>query len=164
MDESSGYSVTIDEAFEFALDRLGYKKLKQEQEKVLRAFVSGKDVFAALPTGYGKSLCFALLPHIFDRLRSKSGSIVICISPLTSLMMDQREKFSRVGLEAEFVGEAQQDPSVVARVRDGRVQLLYISPESLLTNLEWREMLQSEVYRENLVAFVIDEAHCVKQW
>ena len=36
-----------------------------------------------------------------------------------------------------------------------------ISPESLLTNLEWREMLQSEVYRE---AFVIDEAHCVKQW
>ena len=41
MDESSGYSVTIDEAFEFALDRLGYKKLKQEQEKVLRAFVSG---------------------------------------------------------------------------------------------------------------------------
>ena len=61
MDESSGYSVTIDEAFEFALDRLGYKKLKQE--KVLRAFVSGNDVFAALPTGYGKSLCFGSSVH-----------------------------------------------------------------------------------------------------
>ena len=54
--KSSGYiQCTIDEAFEFALDRLGYKKLKQEQEKVLRVFVSGNDVFAALPTGYGKS-------------------------------------------------------------------------------------------------------------
>ena len=61
MDESSGYSVTIDEAFGFALDRLGYKKLKQE--KVLRAFVSGNDVFVALPTGYGKSLCFGSSVH-----------------------------------------------------------------------------------------------------
>lgn len=64
----------------------------------------------------------------------------------------------------EFVGEAQQDPNVIARVKDGKVQLLYISPESLLRNYQWREMLRSEVYRENLVAFVVDEAHCVKQW
>ena len=47
----------VDETFEFALDRLGYKK--QKQEKVLRAFVSGNDVFAALPTGYGKSRAIA---------------------------------------------------------------------------------------------------------
>ena len=45
----------------------------------------------------------------------------------------------------------------------GKVQLLYISPESLLINSEWREMLQSDIYCENLVAFVVDEAHCVKQ-
>ena len=54
--------------------------------------------------------------------------------------------------------------NAIARVKEGRVQLLYISPESLLTNHQWREMLRSEVYRENLVAFVVDEAHCVKQW
>ena len=45
----------------FALAQLGYQKL---QAKVLNAFVGGRDVFVALPTGYGKSLCFALLPHI----------------------------------------------------------------------------------------------------
>ena len=61
--------VTMEEAFVFALDRLGYKKLREEQEKVLRAFVGGRDVFAALLTGYGKSSCFALLPHVFDHLK-----------------------------------------------------------------------------------------------
>ena len=46
---------------------------------------------------------------------------------------------------------------------EGKVQLLYISPESLLINSEWREMLQSDIYREKLVAFVVDKVHCVKQ-
>ena len=86
---------------------------------------------------------------------------MICVSPLMSLMMDQQQKFS---LATEFVGEAQQDHSAIARVKEGQVQLMYISPESLLTNHLWRELLRSDVYRENLVAFVVDEAHCVKQW
>lgn len=150
----------MEEAFTLALKKLGYKKLRKEQEKVLRAFVSGKDVFAALPFGYGKSLCFALLPHVFNHLKKRSESTVICVSPLTYLVMDQREKFLRVGLETEFVGEAQQDPNAIASVKEGVVQLLYISPESLLSSIQWREMLRSEVYRENLVAFVVDEAHC----
>ena len=60
---------TIEEAFVFALDSLGYEKVREEQKKVLRAFVGGRDVFTALPTGYGKSLCFALLPHVFDYLK-----------------------------------------------------------------------------------------------
>ena len=39
-----------------------------------------------------------------------------------------------------------------------------MSPESLQTNATWRDMLQSDVYQTNLVAFVVDEAHCVKKW
>ena len=54
----------MEEAFVSALDRLGYEKLREEQEKVLRALLGGRDVFAALPIGCGKSLCFALLPLI----------------------------------------------------------------------------------------------------
>ena len=46
-------------------------------------------------------------------------------------MMDHKEKFSRAGLETEFVGEAQHDPSAISSVKEGKVQLLYISPESL---------------------------------
>ena len=71
-------------------------------------------------------------------------------------MMDQKEKFSRAGLETEFVGEAQHDPCAISYSSvEGKVQLLYVSPESLLINSEWREMLQSDVYLENLVAFQV---------
>ena len=153
----------MEEALVCALRRLGFEKLRKEQDRVVRAFVAGRDVFAALPTGYGKSLCFALLPYVFDALRKKAGSIVICVSPLTSLMMDQRQKFSCYGLATEFVGEAQQDPNAIARVKEGKIQLLYISPESLLINHHWREMLRSDVYRENLVAFVVVACRCKAQ-
>ena len=53
------------------MDKLGYKKLRHEQEKVLRAFVGGRDVFAALPTG--NFLCFALLPHACSCVRLSEG-------------------------------------------------------------------------------------------
>ena len=79
-------------------------------------------------------------------------------------MMDQRQKFSSWGIAAEFVGEVQQDLNVMRAVKEGRIQLLYISPESLLRNPQWQEMLLSNVYQENIVAVVIDEAHCVTQW
>ena len=49
-------------------------------------------------------------------------------------------------------------------VKKGQFQLLYISPESLLRNPQWRELLLSKVYRENLVALVVDKAHCVTKW
>lgn len=68
------------------------------------------------------------------------------------------------GLATEFVGKAHQDPNAIACVKEGKIQPLYISPESLPTYHHRREMLRSDVYQENLVAFVVDEAHCVIQW
>ena len=49
-------------------------------------------------------------------------------------------------------------------VKDGRVQLLYINPESILRNPQWRDMLLSDVYQNNLVAIAVDEAHCIARW
>ena len=94
----------------------------------------------------------------------RSGSIVVCISPLTSLMMDQSAKYSPKGLNVEFVGEAQRDLSSVRRVLNGEVQLVFIIPENLIENRTYREMLLSDTYQRNLVALAIDEAHCVKSW
>ena len=56
---------SVQRAIKFSVDRLGYESLKPEQETVVRVFLGGKDVFAALPTG--KSLCFACFSHAFDR-------------------------------------------------------------------------------------------------
>ena len=75
-------------------------------------------------------------------------------------MFDQKNKFTPLGLATEIVG----DPSVLQRALDGKYQLLYVSPESLVQNPSWREMLHSEVYRERLIACVVDEVHCVKKW
>ena len=85
-------------------------------------------------------------------------------SPLASIMIDQQEKFISKGIIAEYVGEAQEDPRVVGRVLKRQLQLLFISPESLLNNSKYRSMLLTTKYKEHLVAVVIDEAHCVKTW
>ena len=123
-------------------------------------------LYVYIPTGYSKSLCYALLPLIFDSVYERQGSIVICKSPLTSLTMEQKAKFSYQGIAVEFVGELQHDIQSMKNVREGRVQLLYISPESILRNPQWREMLLSKfnVYRSNLMAVAVDEAHCIAQW
>ena len=71
--------------------KLGYL-LKPEQLSVAIEFLSGRDVFAVLPTGFGKSLCYALLlPLAFDILEKQheQRAIVIVVTPLTAIMKDQ---------------------------------------------------------------------------
>jgi len=92
------------------------------------------------------------------------GSIVVCISPLTAIMMDQCDKFKPLGLATDFVGEAQNDPGATQRVLEGKAQLVYISPEAILKNCRYRHMLLSGVYQEKLVSLAIDEGHCIKTW
>ena len=71
--------------------RLGYSHLRREQEEAVTAFVGGNDVFVALPTGSGKSLCFAILPWLFNELhpQREGNSILIVVSPLLALMKDE---------------------------------------------------------------------------
>jgi len=64
----------------------------------------------------------------------------------------------------EFVGEAQTDQSIINNVLRGIIQLVCISPEALLLNPLYRNMLLSTTYKDCLVALVLDEAHCVKTW
>ena len=89
---------------------------------------------------------------------------MICISPLTAIMVDQREKLKAKNVNVEFIGEAQMDYSVKDKVIQGKIELVFISPESILCNSNYRNMLRSSVYKHNLVAIAVDEAHCVKTW
>ena len=80
----------INSAIVYALWNLGVENLKDKQQEAVEAFVNESDTFVSLPTGYGKSLCYSILPLVFDSLRGSTGrSIVICVSPLTALMMGQ---------------------------------------------------------------------------
>lgn len=76
-------------------------------------------------------------------------------------MMDQRDKFTSYGLTAEFVGEGQK---AERKILKGECQLVFITPEAILHNEKFRNMLLSTTYQEHLVALIVDEAHCIKTW
>ena len=100
---------------------------------------------------------------MINLLAGISGSIVVCISPLTSIMMDQQVKYKSRGLTSELVGETQTEEAM-KRVFQGEVQLVFITPESIIKKGKYRDMLMSPPYASKLVAVVVDEAHCVKTW
>ena len=77
---------------------------------------------------------------------------------MVSIMIDQHEKFSRRGLKTEFVCDTHlMEEDTVRKMLQGCVQLVYFSPESLINNYKYRKMLMSPVYKDNLVALVVDE-------
>ncbi len=79
-------------------------------------------------------------------------------------MMDQRNKYTPKGIASEFVSGQQADSNITRNILNGAVQLVFITPESILENPLYRNMLLSQPYRDKLVALVVDEAHCVKLW
>ena len=155
---------SFDKALDVARERMGFAELFPKQWEAVEAFVSGRDVFISLPTGYGKSFCYGCLPIVFNCLRDKTSSIVVVVTLLVAIMKEQAIDFERKGLSAMYItcgsvgGEGKMQD-----VLDGLYDLVFISPEQLLMKWCWREMLHSEPYL-NMVAFVVDEAHCVKKW
>lgn len=146
--------------------RLGYHDVKAGQLEAIRGFVKDRDVFVSLPTGSGKSVCYGCLPLVFDYLRrndSRTKSIVIVISPLRALMLDQVRSFSAKGVDSVYVADGEAGDNYEA-VTKGSVSLIYTSPESLIGCCKWREMFRSSVYKKNLVGLIVDEAHCIDKW
>ena len=77
-----------------AAEALGFSTLKEEQMRVIAAVLRGRDVFAVLPTGFGKTLCYAVLPAAFDFLDPDCPpSIVLVVSPLVAIMRDQASAY-----------------------------------------------------------------------
>ena len=125
------------------------------QELAVKKFAQGNDVFVNLPTGSGKSACFCITPPLFDALRNEPGSIAIVVSPLVALMKDQVEAMKKRGISAVYVRES-SGHNITTKICSGTFQLVYLSPESLLTNDTWRDMLQTPTYQQHLAALVID--------
>ena len=68
------------------------------------------------------------------------------------------------GVSSAYIGSEQQDRTVYAEIRTGKVQLIYMTPEVIADNEHQRSLLQEQEVLENLVAFVVDEAHCIQTW
>lgn len=61
----------LERAISEAAEELGFQQLKPKQSEAVKAFVEGRDVFVSLPTGYGKSIIYAILPIVYDKIRGK---------------------------------------------------------------------------------------------
>ncbi len=84
----------VSRAISEASKLLVYTRLREGQELEIREFLKGKDVFVSLPTGSGKSLCYWILPYIFDFIRGRCDSMVLVVSPLIAIMQDQVDIFA----------------------------------------------------------------------
>ena len=164
-----GFSVSapfVTQAINKSIEELGFQAATPDQVNVVMKFVSGRDVFVSLPTGSGKSVCFASVSIVFDKLKqnrlkhSTPSSVTIVISPLNALMRDQVSKFSSRGLKTAFIGTEEVQEKALC----GSLQLIYFSPEALLLLPFWRDMLKSPYYHNNIVCLAVDEAHLVEKW
>lgn len=147
-------SEIIDKAHALLKRFYGYDSLYPIQRQVIEHVAAGGDAVVLMPTGGGKSLCYQLPALLSD-------GCAIVVSPLLALMQDQVEALQGNGIPAAAVNsmyDEEHNRTVIRNVFNGRIKLLYISPERLLIELpQWsREM------RINLIA--IDEAHCISQW
>lgn len=126
------------------------------QEQVIRHILAGQDVLALLPTGAGKSLCFQL-PALLR------PGLTLVVSPLIALMRDQVQSLLERGIEvadAMLGGQsAAEREETLARVRAGRLKLLYVAPERLRD-----PALLSALAAAQVTSVVVDEAHCVATW
>ena len=59
--------------------RMQLNPLKPKQSEALSSFISGKDTFVALPTGYGKSIIFAIMPLLFDIILGEDSICILCV-------------------------------------------------------------------------------------
>ena len=133
----------------------GYDSFRGFQREVIEHVVGGGDALVLMPTGGGKSLTYQI-PAL---LREGVG---IVISPLIALMQDQVSALAELGVRAAFLNStlsAAEATRVEREMREGRLDLVYIAPERLLT-----ERCQRLLADCKLALFAIDEAHCVSQW
>ena len=157
---ASADETSVSVAIEQVLSELqSISSLKEEQNTALEAFLRGKDVFALLPTGFGKSLIYQLAPLVVKKMGKVKNPIIVVVSPLVALMEDQIREAGKLGVSAMQLGGI-NDTDIL----HGRIQLVFGSPESWLLNEKWRDMLSSKVYREDLVGIVVDEVHVTYKW
>ena len=137
------------------------KTIKDIQYRIIKSILDKKDVLAILPTGYGKSLCYQM-PFLLDQ-----SKIVIVVSPLISLMEDQKEKLEQMkipvacfhsGITNKTKSNIKND-IIDSEFIDGMV--IFITPEHIINCENWiKKLIKNN--RLSLVAF--DEAHCISTW
>ncbi len=133
----------------------GYDSFLPLQREAIEAICAGRDTVVVLPTGGGKSLCFQI-PALM------APGLTVVVSPLLSLMKDQVDDLTELGVPAARIDSAMTESErrdVFTRLRAGDVKILYVSPERLVM-----PAFLDFVRSLGISSIAIDEAHCVSMW
>jgi len=133
----------------------GYSSFRDKQAEIIDHIINGKDALILMPTGGGKSLCYQIPALCLP-------GITVVVSPLIALMQDQVESLKQLGIRASVLNStlsARESSEVEEKMRNGELDIIYVSPERLNT-----ESFLNNIEQCQLSLFAIDEAHCVSQW
>ena len=145
----------MSEALTILNQTFGYPAFRGEQAEIIGQVASGGDALVLMPTGGGKSLCYQIPALLRD-------GVGIVVSPLIALMQNQVDQLKQLGVRADFLNSTQLIDEAGRVQRDalaGKIDLLYVAPERLLTP-SFLHLME----RMTIALFAIDEAHCVSQW
>ena len=152
-----GVSPCQEDALALLRSCYGYDSFRGQQWDIISNTLEGHDSIVLMPTGGGKSLCYQI-----PGLMSEEGFAIV-ISPLLALMNDQIDALQENGIPALSLNSERsesQNRQTVDWLMQGKVKLLYISPEKLLSEIDrW-----STAITDRICLFAVDEAHCISQW
>ena len=143
----------------------GYKSFRPMQQEIINAYLMNRDIFACMPTGSGKSLCYQI-PAILSQ-----NTVTIVVMPLISLILDQFKFLTGLGVKVMYL-ESGINPRFI-NIKDkfqnensqDNIKIIFITPEKLNSKTGTTFEFLGKLYAQGLFKrIVIDEAHCVSQW
>jgi ATP-dependent DNA helicase RecQ len=136
-------------------DTFGFSSFRENQQEIVEAILEQRDIFAVMPTGGGKSLCYQL-----PALLLKGCCIVI--SPLISLMKDQVDNASSLGIKTAYINSTQSrecQEKILYDFSQDNLDLLYLAPERLAI-----KSFSARLSKGTISFVAVDEAHCISEW
>ena len=133
----------------------GYDSFRAGQKSVIDNILAGRDAFAVMPTGAGKSVCYQIPAVLLP-------GITLVVSPLISLMQDQVKALNEAGVQAAFINSSLSEKDyneTIRKARQGTYKIIYIAPERLVT-----EGFLALAKSVPVSMVTVDEAHCISQW
>jgi superfamily II DNA helicase RecQ len=128
--------------------------LKEFQIEALTHILASNDCICSLPTGYGKSLIYEMLPFV------DKGCLVMVVIPLDAIVDQQISKLGKMACYIKHENESKMNELLMT----GQVSYLFCHPEQVTDNKELNRFFCSKEFKNKKVYVVIDEAHCILDW